>query len=136
MWQAHTFYLVGTKLNTLPHNQLKQNPNFFLFVWFPAASSALSLSLKEHKISGYDIGKSDNCNTNKNLEFNETDMAYLELVKGLKFGDVATFREAVREANLIKGKDLRFVKNNKDKVIVRCKAEGCKYKAMVLYHTI
>ena len=63
-------------------------------------------------------------------------MAYPELVKGLKFGDVATFREAVREANLIKGKDLRFVKNNKDKVIVRCKVEGCKYKAMVLYHTI
>ena len=63
-------------------------------------------------------------------------MAYPELVKGLKFGDVATFKEAVREANLIKGKDLRFVKNNKDKVIVRCKAKGCKYKAMVLYHTI
>ena len=63
-------------------------------------------------------------------------MAYPELVKGLKFGDVATFREAVREANLIKGKDLHFVKNNKDKVIVRCKAEGCEYKAMVLYHRI
>ena len=92
------------------------------------------------KDCGSDIGKSDelispkptfeedNCNTNKNLEFNEIDMAYLELVKDLKFGDVATFREAVREANLIKGKDLHFVKNNKDKVIVRCKAEGCKYR--------
>ena len=44
-----------------------------------------------------------------------------ELVKGLKVGDVATFREAVREANLIKGKDLRFVKNNKDKAIVNVK---------------
>ncbi|KAL0003830.1 hypothetical protein SO802_011391 [Lithocarpus litseifolius] len=92
------------------------------------------------KDCGSDIGKSDelispkptsdedNCNTNKNLEFNEIDMACPELVKGLKFGDVATFRAAVREANLIKGKDLRFVKNNKDKVIVRCKAEGCKYR--------
>nr|POE95972.1 hypothetical protein CFP56_47065 [Quercus suber] len=83
------------------------------------------------KDCGSDIGKSDElispkptseedkCNTNKNLEFNEIDMACPELVKGLKFGVVATFRAAVREANLIKGKDLRFVKNNKDKVIVR-----------------
>ncbi|KAF3954355.1 hypothetical protein CMV_020285 [Castanea mollissima] len=92
------------------------------------------------KDCGSDIGKSDelispkptseedNCNTNKNPEFNEIDMACPGLVKGLKFGDVATFRAVVREANLIKGKDLRFVKNNKDKVIVRCKAEGCKYR--------
>ena len=74
------------------------------------------------KDCGSDIGKSDelispkptseedNCNTNKNLEFNEIDMACPELVKGLKFGDIATFRAAVKEANLIKGKDLRFMK--------------------------
>ena len=29
---------------------------------------------------------------------------------------------------MIKGKDLHFVKNHKDKVIVRCKVEGCKYR--------
>ena len=92
------------------------------------------------KDCGSDIGKSDeltspkptsevdNCNSDKNLEFNEIDTACPELVKGLKLGDVANFRAAVREANLIKGKDLRFVKKNEDKVIVRCKDKRCNYR--------
>ena len=87
-----------------------------------------NIGKSDELISPKPTSEEDNYNTNKNLEFNEIDMACPELVKGLKFGDVATFREAVREANLIKGKDLCFVKNNKDKVIVRCKAEGCKYR--------
>ncbi|KAK7845184.1 hypothetical protein CFP56_009931 [Quercus suber] len=74
-------------------------------------------------ISPKPTSEEDNCNTNKNLEFNEIDMACPELVKGLKFGDVTTFREAVREANLIKGKNLHFVKNNKDKGTVSTNAK-------------
>ena len=74
------------------------------------------------KDCGSDIGKSvelispkptfeeDNCNTNKDLEFNEIDMSYPEFVKGLKFGDIATFRAAIKVTNLIKGKGLHFMK--------------------------
>jgi hypothetical protein len=46
----------------------------------------------------------------------------------MKFVDVYQFREAVREYNLKRGKDLSFVKNDKDKVIIVCKDEHCNYR--------
>jgi hypothetical protein len=64
----------------------------------------------------------------KSVEFDMVDMSNPVLENGMKFGDVYQFREAVREYNLKKGKDLSFVKNEKDKVIIVCKDEHCNYK--------
>ena len=50
------------------------------------------------------------------------------LENGMKFADVYQFREAVREYNLKIRKDLSFVKNDKDKVIIVCKDEHCNYR--------
>jgi hypothetical protein len=56
------------------------------------------------------------------------DMSSPVLENGMKFADVYQFREAVREYNLKIGKDLSFVKNDKDKVIIVCKDEHCNYR--------
>jgi TFIIF-interacting CTD phosphatase-like protein len=55
-------------------------------------------------------------------------MSNSELENGMKFADVYQFREAGREYNLKIGKDLSFVKNDKDKVIIVCKDEHCNYR--------
>uniref|UniRef100_A0A2N9EY34 SWIM-type domain-containing protein n=1 Tax=Fagus sylvatica TaxID=28930 RepID=A0A2N9EY34_FAGSY len=63
----------------------------------------------------------------KSVEFNVIDMSNPVLENGMKFANVYQFREAVREYNLKIGKDLSFVKNDKDKVIIVCK-DDCNYK--------
>uniref|UniRef100_A0A2N9IN90 Transposase MuDR plant domain-containing protein n=1 Tax=Fagus sylvatica TaxID=28930 RepID=A0A2N9IN90_FAGSY len=64
----------------------------------------------------------------KSVEFDVIDMSSPVLENGMKFADVYQFREAVREYNLKIGKDLSFVKNDKDKVIIVCKDEHCNYR--------
>jgi hypothetical protein len=64
----------------------------------------------------------------KSVEFDVIDMSNPVLENGMKFADVYQFREAVREYNLKIGKDLSFVKNDKDKVIIVCKDEHCNYR--------
>jgi hypothetical protein len=64
----------------------------------------------------------------KSVEFDVIDMSSPMLENGMKFADVYQFREAVREYNLKIGKDLSFVKNDKDKVIIVCKDEHCNYR--------
>jgi predicted Rdx family selenoprotein len=64
----------------------------------------------------------------KSVEFDVMDMSNPVLENGMKFADVYQFREAVREYNLKIGKDLSFVKNDKDKVIIVCKDEHCYYR--------
>ena len=71
----------------------------------------------------------------KCVEFDVVDMSNLVvdmsnsvLENGMKFADVYQFKEVVREYNLKKGKDLSFMKNGKDKVIIVCKDEHCNYK--------
>uniref|UniRef100_A0A2N9ILE3 SWIM-type domain-containing protein n=1 Tax=Fagus sylvatica TaxID=28930 RepID=A0A2N9ILE3_FAGSY len=64
----------------------------------------------------------------KSVEFDVIDMSNPVLENGMKFADVYQFREAVRKYNLKIGKDLSFVKNDKDKVIIVCKDEHCNYR--------
>ena len=64
----------------------------------------------------------------KSVEFDVVDMSNLVLENGVKFADVYQFRKAMRDYNLKKMKDLSFVKNEKDKVIIVCKDEQCNYK--------
>ena len=44
------------------------------------------------------------------------------------FGNATVFRRAVRHANILKGKDLEFSKNETKKVTARCKDKKCKYR--------
>ena len=64
----------------------------------------------------------------KSVEFDMVDMSNPMLENGMKFADVYQFKETVREYNLKKGKDLSFVKNGKDKVIIVCKDKHCNYR--------
>uniref|UniRef100_A0A2N9J5M7 CCHC-type domain-containing protein n=1 Tax=Fagus sylvatica TaxID=28930 RepID=A0A2N9J5M7_FAGSY len=57
----------------------------------------------------------------KSVEFDVMDMSNPVLENGMKFADVYQFREAVREYNLKIGKDLSFVKNDKDKQQIKGK---------------
>uniref|UniRef100_A0A2N9HBF3 SWIM-type domain-containing protein n=1 Tax=Fagus sylvatica TaxID=28930 RepID=A0A2N9HBF3_FAGSY len=52
----------------------------------------------------------------KSVEFHVMGMSNPVLENGMKFADVYQFREAMREYNLKIGKDLSFVKNDKDKI--------------------
>ncbi|KAB1203081.1 hypothetical protein CJ030_MR8G005531 [Morella rubra] len=61
-------------------------------------------------------------------EFVERDLGSVTLVKGMKFPSAALFKEAVKEANIAIGKDVRFHKNTGDKVVIVCRAERCKYR--------
>ena len=64
----------------------------------------------------------------KSVEFDVVDMSNPVLENRIMFADVYQFREAVREYNLKIRKDLSFVKNDKDKVIIVCKDEHCNYR--------
>ena len=56
------------------------------------------------------------------------DMKNPVLQLGHTFGDAMKFRIVVKQANILKGKDLEFPKNETKKVIARCKDKKCKYK--------
>ena len=47
---------------------------------------------------------------------------------GHTFGDATEFRRVVKQANILKVKDLKFPRNETKKVIVRCKDKKCKYR--------
>ena len=61
-------------------------------------------------------------------EFVERDLGSVTLMKGMKFPSSALFKEAVKEANIAIGKDIRFHKNTGDKVVIVCRSEKCKYR--------
>lgn len=61
-------------------------------------------------------------------DFHQSDMAAPVLSNLLKFPSVQTFRDVVREANLLRGKDVKFKKNCSDKCIVVCREERCDYR--------
>jgi hypothetical protein len=46
---------------------------------------------------------------------------------GHTFGEVMKFRREVKQANILKGKDLEFPRNETKKFIARCKDKKCKY---------
>ncbi|XP_059434845.1 uncharacterized protein LOC132167826 [Corylus avellana] len=55
-------------------------------------------------------------------------MANPTLVVGNTFHDAAEFRKAVRQYNIIRGKDLKFKKNEKKRIVVVCKDTNCRYR--------
>ena len=70
----------------------------------------------------------EKCLKPKSVEFDVVNISNPVLENGMKFANMYQFREAVREYNLKIGKDLSFVKNDKDKVIIVCKDEHYNYR--------
>jgi hypothetical protein len=60
-------------------------------------------------------------------QFEDVDMEDPHLDVGMSFDSAAQFRKAVREYNLFRGKDVKFTKNDGDRVIGVCRnnAKGC-----------
>jgi hypothetical protein len=61
-------------------------------------------------------------------EFHSVDMGDPVLGLEMKFPDIQTFREAVRMFNLKRGKDITFIRNERQKCIVVCKEPNCNYR--------
>lgn len=62
------------------------------------------------------------------VQFNVVDMRSPQLVVGNTFHDAAEFRKVVKQANIIKGKDLTFKKNEMKRIVIVCKDSRYKYR--------
>jgi hypothetical protein len=83
-----------------------------------------------------EVGSRPSCVT-RISEFHDADMEDHKLVVGMTFTLVNQFRQAVREYNLFRRKDVQFIKNDGDRVngVCRSKSDGCPwrfYDALVL----
>jgi hypothetical protein len=63
----------------------------------------------------------------KRVHFDPTDMSNPTLVVGNTFRNADEFRKAVRQYNILRGKDLKFKKNERKMIVVVCKDERCRY---------
>lgn len=61
-------------------------------------------------------------------DFHAVDLQDPHLKLKMKFTSIQVFREAVREYNLKRGKDIRFKKNERRKCIVVCRDDKCGYR--------
>jgi hypothetical protein len=64
----------------------------------------------------------------KRVSFSAKDMLNPTLVLGNTFNDVYEFRKAIKQANVLKGKDLAYQKNSRMKLIAVCADKKCKYR--------
>jgi hypothetical protein len=62
------------------------------------------------------------------VPFDLSDMNNPTLVIGNTFRNASDFRKAVRQYNILRGKDLRFKKNELKRIVVVCKDSNCKYR--------
>ncbi|XP_059434802.1 uncharacterized protein LOC132167790 [Corylus avellana] len=60
------------------------------------------------------------------------DLVNPELHLYMTFPDIQTFREAVKEYNLLRGKEIRFKKNERRKSIVVCRDDKCRYRVYAM----
>jgi hypothetical protein len=64
----------------------------------------------------------------KIVPFDRSDISDPTLVVGNTFHDTDEFRKAIRQYNILRGKDLKFKKNEKKMIVVVCKDEMCRYR--------
>jgi hypothetical protein len=62
------------------------------------------------------------------VPFSAEDMLNPILVPGDTFNDVYEFRKAIKQFNVLKGKDLAYQKNSRKKLIVVCADKKCNYR--------
>jgi hypothetical protein len=62
------------------------------------------------------------------VEFQEIDLGNPELKLKIKFSSIQLFREAVKQYNVRRGKDIKFVKNERAKCVAVCRDPSCQYR--------
>jgi hypothetical protein len=62
------------------------------------------------------------------VEFQEIDLGNPELKLKMKFSIIQLFREAVKQYNVRKGKDIKFAKNERAKCVAICRDPSCQYR--------
>jgi hypothetical protein len=62
------------------------------------------------------------------VEFLEIDLGNPELKLKMKFSSIQLFREAVKQYNVRRGKDIKFVKNERAKCVAVCRDPSCQYR--------
>jgi hypothetical protein len=62
------------------------------------------------------------------VEFHEVDIVNPNLKLRMKFANIQLFREAVKQYNVRRGKDIRFEKNERAKCVAVCRDPGCGYR--------
>jgi hypothetical protein len=67
-------------------------------------------------------------NVTKRVQFTKEDLINPVLQVGHIFADANLFRKAMKHANILKGKDLEFKRNETKKIIAVCKDKRCKYR--------
>jgi hypothetical protein len=78
--------------------------------------------------SGEDSAGHPHKDVTKRVPFDFTDINNPTLIKGNTFYNAPDFRKVVKQYNIIRGKDLRFKKNELKRIAVVCKESRCKYR--------
>jgi hypothetical protein len=78
--------------------------------------------------SGEDSARLPRRDVTRKVPFDLSDMNNPILVIGNTFRNASDFRKAVRQYNILRGKDLRFKKNELKRIVVVCKDSNCKYR--------
>jgi hypothetical protein len=78
--------------------------------------------------SGEDSARHPRRDVTWRVPFDLTDINNPTLVIRNTFHNASEFRKAVKQYNIIRGKDLRFKKNELKRIVVVCKDSRCKYR--------
>lgn len=62
------------------------------------------------------------------VEFQKIDLGNLELKLKMKFSSIQPFREAIKQYNVRRGNDIKFVKNERAKCVAVCRDPSCQYR--------
>jgi len=65
---------------------------------------------------------------NPSSEFHEVDLVNPNLKLKMKFSSLQLFREAVKQYNVQRGKDIQFVKNERARCVAVCRDPFCEYR--------
>jgi hypothetical protein len=66
--------------------------------------------------------------SNIGSEFHAMDLVNPTLKLGMKFSSLQLFREAVKQYNVQRGKDIQFVKNERARCVAVCRDPSCDYR--------
>lgn len=72
--------------------------------------------------------RSKRSDVTKRVQFCKSDLQNPVLQVGNLFNDANEFRKVVKQANIVKGKDLIFKKNERTRVVAVCKDINCNYR--------
>jgi hypothetical protein len=84
--------------------------------------------LRSPSESGEDSARHPRRDVTRRVPFDLSDMNNQTLVIGNTFCNASDFRKAIKQYNILRGKDLRFKKNEFKRIVVFCKDSNCRYR--------